>query len=264
VTPLLFSPTEAFSIVPWILILLTPSFFGNSLETSNQLAATKPEESRAVTTSFPYPTDADDHCESPLEAYQDILPLLKHLTRNKTAANVCIYDPYYCDGAVKERLGNLGFSNVYNEKEDCYSVWSDPASYPLFDLFVTNPPYSGDHMEKLMKQVTSSQFGSRPWFLLMPNFVHKKDYYVAATRNIRPFYLVPHKRYVYLPPKDFRQAKKSDVHKKSSPFVSMWYIYGGTERQNNELMQVFCKNKNASCDLARSKSALRDLRRKKR
>ena len=152
--------------------------------------------------------DDDDHCESPLEAYQDILPLLEYFCRNKPGASVAIYDPYYCDGSVKRHLNDLGFSNVYNVKEDCYSVWSDPSKYPAFDIFVTNPPYSGDHMEKLMKHVTSPQFGSRPWFLLMPNFVHKKDYFVQATAQIRPFYLVPRKRYIYKPPKDFRSAKK--------------------------------------------------------
>ena len=68
--------------------------------------------------------------------------------------------------------------------------------------------------------------------------------------------------------KDFRASKKSDVHKKSSPFVSMWYVYGGNERKNAQLIQQFQRwyggNPNAPCDLARSKSALRDLRRKKR
>lgn len=124
-------------------------------------------------------------------------------------------------------------------------------------------------IEKLMKFVTSSYFGNRPWMLLLPNWVHKKDYYVQATKQIHPFYLVPRKRYVYEPPKDFRQAKKSDVHKKSSPFVSMWYIWGGNQAMNERLIRQFLQSSfkgssvESCCDLARSKSALRDLRRKK-
>ena len=118
-----------------------------------------------------------------------------------------------------------------------------------------------------MKFVTSARFGKRPWLLLLPNWVHKKDYFLEATKNIRPFYLVPRKRYVYEPPKNFRQAKKSDVHKKSSPFVSMWYIWGGTDAVNEQLIRRFSQSTEHTkeeCDLARSKSALRDLRRKKR
>jgi hypothetical protein len=29
-----------------------------------------------------------------------------------------IYDPYYCDGSVIRNLAELGFTNVYNKKED--------------------------------------------------------------------------------------------------------------------------------------------------
>lgn len=176
-----------------------------------------------------------------------------------------LYDPYYCDGAVVRHLTELGFPNVYNRKEDCYAVWAS-SDVPPFDVLVTNPPYSDDHIEKLVRFVTSHSFGDRSWFLLLPQWAHKKDFYTAATAHIRPFFLVPRKRYVYLPPKNYRAPKKSDVHKKSSPFVSMWYCWGGTHTANEELLQRYGgDNGNApSCDLARSKSALRDLRRKER
>jgi hypothetical protein len=111
-----------------------------------------------------------------------------------------------------------------------------------------------------LHHVTSRNFGNRPWFLLLPTWVHKKDYYKAATCNIKPFYVVPRKRYTYLPPKQFRQKKASDVHRKSSPFVSMWYIWGGTHERNEELIRNY--QNDGHCDLVRTKSALRDLRRK--
>lgn len=209
---------------------------------------------------FPYPTDADDHCETPKEAYGHIAPLLHALKEQ----SLRIYDPYYCDGAVQTNLAELGFPNVYNMKEDCYQVW-ERANLPDFHAVITNPPYSGDHIEKLMSFVTSPAYGKRPWFLLLPNWVHKKDFFVNATKNIAPFYIVPRKRYVYIPPVGFREAKKSDVHKKSSPFVSMWYIWGGTNSRNQLLIQSYYdRGGDGPCDLARSKSALRDLRRKKR
>jgi hypothetical protein len=53
---------------------------------------------------------------------QDVVPLLELLAAklNKTKAELAIYDPYYCAGAVKIHLGRLGFPNVYNECENFY------------------------------------------------------------------------------------------------------------------------------------------------
>jgi hypothetical protein len=225
---------------------------------SSSAAATVPCSDDDSPETFPFATDPDDHCESPLDSYKDIVPLLK-----LCGSTASIYDPYYCNGTMAKHLASLGFPDVYNKKEDCYKVWASKKCYPSFDLFITNPPYSGDHIERLMDHVTSPQFGQRPWFLLMPQWVHKKDYYSKRTSAIRPFYIVPRKRYVYVPPTSFREAKKSDTHKKSSPFVSMWYVWGGTMEQTERMFSAACQ-KISSSDVARSKSALRDLRRKTR
>lgn len=257
----------------------------------NDAEAKEPESKQEAETTqepvFPFPTDPDDHCESPLQAYAHIQPLLLQLqsqTKSKPSRGLGIYDPYYCNGAIIENLTALGFPSVYNKKEDCYKIWKSSSSYPDFDVFLTNPPYSGEHVERLVQHITSAKMGKRPWFLLMPDWVHKKDYFVNAMKRnqIQPFYLVPKKRYVYLPPKNYRASKKSDVHKKSSPFNSMWYIWGGTREQNDRLMQNYYNTRSCvfpvvdsgavkeggkqplsqACDMARSKSALRDLRRK--
>jgi hypothetical protein len=225
------------------------------LEESGTLAISRP--------AFPYPTNPDDHCETPLQSYKDILPILTELC--KSDGSLKIYDPYFCDGSVVKHLSSLGFDSVYNKKEDCYAIW-ELNSEPRYDVLLTNPPYSEDHLEKLMNHVTSPSF-DKPWLLLMPHWVHKKDYYVNATankgaRHCNPFYVVPHKRYVYLPPPSFREKKDSDVHKKSSPFVSMWYCWGGNEKRNEKMMNAFRRSAvSGDCDLARSRSALRDLRR---
>jgi len=222
-----------------------------------------------LTPSFPFLTENDDHCESPLKAYEDIQVFLTRVLKklSKTVENFKIYDPYYCNGAIIKNLGNLGFPNVINQKEDCYQIWSTKVNmYPKFDVLITNPPYSGDHIERLLNHVTNKSYGDRSWFLLLPDWVHKKKYYRERTKHIKPFYIVPTKRYVYLPPKDFRTARKSDVHRKSSPFVSFWYVWGGTVELNEELIRWFyrcCNTSQTSCSLARSKSALRDLRRKR-
>ena len=229
---------------------------------------------------FPYPVDPDDHCESPFNAYQDIQPILDKLVQilgKKSKEKLKIYDPYYCNGSVIDHLSSLGYTNVYNKKKDCYKVWSgeDSSKYPKYDVFITNPPYSSDHVEKLILHLTTDERTKmKPWCLLMPTFVHKKEYYkdkVASKKNnstnLQPFYLVPKKRYVYLPPKNFREKKSSDVHKKSSPFVSMWYVWGGSV-ENTDLLVKACqeweRNSSNQCpwEIARGKSALRDLRRK--
>ena len=261
-------------------------FFCEYCSDSHTILPCKVTEDGADIT-FPFPTDPDDHCESPLQAYAHMQPLLSLLAKTLGSGGdkgLNIYDPYYCNGAVIENLAALGFPSVYNKKEDCYQVWASATSYPSFDVLVTNPPYSADHIEKLVNHIASPKMNGRPWFLLMPEWVHKKDYFLSKTnsRQMQPFYVIPKKRYVYLPPKDYRASKKSDVHKKSSPFNSMWYVWGGTREGNDKLMRHFY-NSNACtfpvvdntqeettqrmplsqvCDLARSKSALRDLRRK--
>lgn len=219
------------------------------------------EKPEVENTEFPFETDADDHCESPLQAYKDIVPFLNDCNERKSSnGEMFIYDPYFCNGAVIDNFKSLGFSRVYNRKEDCYKLWGT-SSYPSHDLLVTNPPYSGDNIEKLIDHVTSESFGNRPWMLLMPQWVHKKEYYISKTKGIRPFYVVPDKRYVYIPPPSFRESKKSDVHKKSSPFVSMWFVWGGTNQQNERWLSRTSKQIK-DCGIARSKSSLRDLRRK--
>jgi hypothetical protein len=216
-----------------------------------------------------------------LNSYKHIQPILDHLASStniaRTKDHLSIYDPYYCNGLVKDNLKQLGYANVYNKKEDAYETWDDKGStdasvsqpYPSYHVFITNPPYSGDHPERLMEHLTRDpRTRGKPWLLLMPQYIHKKDYYKAILfskknkEGIQPFYLVPKKRYVYLPPKDFREKKESDVHKKSSPFVSMWYIWGGSREKTEELIKAYEKNGDGGCDLARSTSALRDLRRK--
>lgn len=208
---------------------------------------------------FPFLTDPDDHCESPLEAYKDIVPFIEKLYAKETCK---IYDPYYCDGAVKLNLQTLGFPSVHNVKEDCYQVWST-GSIPNFDVLVTNPPYSQDHIPKLVKFLSSAPMQSKPWFLLMPQWVSKKPYF-ADKWDKKAFFIVPKRRYIYYPPKKFREKKASDVHKKSSPFVTIWFVWGGSLEQTKHLYELFKSKleRKGLCDVARSKNGLRDLRRK--
>lgn len=60
--------------------------------------------------SYPYETVNDDHCETPLRAYQDIQQSIELFADRlgKPVAELKIYDPYYCEGNVVKRLNSLG------------------------------------------------------------------------------------------------------------------------------------------------------------
>lgn len=182
-------------------------------------------------TPLPFAVNAADHCETPATAYADIAPVLSWLAASlgKTEAKLAIYDPYFCDGGVKRRLGALGFRNVYHEREDFYAV-RDAGTVPEYDVLVTNPPYKPcggvDHVEELLGFVGGS---GHPFFILQPNYVYTKAFYEGAVRRLgtRPFYLTPPlpRSYVYETPEGLRDVKAAQ--RKTSPFVTFWYGWVG-------------------------------------
>jgi len=137
---------------------------------------------------YSYVTDDADHCETPLDAYEHIAVLLDRVMSGKARSSLRIYDPYYCEGGVVQRLGSLGFTNVYNRKEDFYAAVAQGTT-PDFDVLVTNPPYSGDNISRLLDFCLASR---KPWFLLVPNWVYTKSYYArilsggSSTSTSRP------------------------------------------------------------------------------
>lgn len=112
--------------------------------------------------SFPFKANEDDHCETSLQAYKDIAIFLDLICAklHKARADLTIYDPYYCAGSVIQNLGELGFTSVYNKCEDFYKVIKEK-QVPAHDVLVTNPPYSTDHVKKLMEFATSN---NKPFF----------------------------------------------------------------------------------------------------
>lgn len=99
---------------------------------------------------------------------------------------------------MKKIFAELGFPNVYNENVDFYK--SQRNDLPPFDVLVTNPPYSGDHIEKLLNFTAKT---SKPCFLLLPNYVATKPYYLKSSfrTNANPIFVTPRKgRYLYQAP----------------------------------------------------------------
>merc|ERR1712196_122374 len=66
-------------------------------------AAVERRENGLNRPTYPFSVDDTDHCESPKQAYADIAPLLTQLCKllGKSPATLRIWDPYYCNGAVK-------------------------------------------------------------------------------------------------------------------------------------------------------------------
>ena len=137
-------------------------------------------------------------------AYENLSLILESLAieKAKSKETLLIYDPYFCEGNVVSCLGALGFHSVHNKNEDFYHNW-ETNQIPDFDCIVTNPPYSGDHINKL---ITYCMSVAKPWFLLLPNFVFTKDYFIqqvlsrAKISNML-FYISPTSRYKYSTPK---------------------------------------------------------------
>lgn len=141
----------------------------------------------------------------------------------------------------------LGFNSVRNELRDFYADIA-AGTVPAYDVLVTNPPYSADHMQRLLQFVSSS---GRPWALLVPNYVYTKDYFAslcpaasaarghgrsqadaqAQARSV--FYLCPARRYLYTTPKGRRQEKSA---KYTSPFPTFWYcsLLGADSQQQQQ------------------------------
>lgn len=118
-------------------------------------------------------SDARDHAETPFEAYRDLEPLLFRLAQElkKTKATLLIWDPFFCTGSCVIHLGRLGFTSVLNENVDFYKLCLAP---PEFDVLVTNPPFSADHMEKTLAFAAKC---GKPWAVLIPDFCSKKGYW---------------------------------------------------------------------------------------
>mmetsp|Transcript_6044 Transcript_6044/g.13159 ORF Transcript_6044/g.13159 Transcript_6044/m.13159 type:complete len:319 (-) Transcript_6044:631-1587(-) len=201
--------------------------------------------------NYPYKVDYNDHFETPLRAYEDILPLLDLVSRSRKGRGVnkakkknkkrkrsspdsttlrtqhILYDPYYCAGKAKELLQSIGFRNVVNEKRDFYADVRNDA-VPEHDTFITNPPYSQDHKERCIEYaVQNLRRRGRPFFLLMPNYVALKEYYRDGTalpgggEADDCVYIVPPSPYEY----DHPEGTGHEV----PPFASLWFCGVGRD-----------------------------------
>jgi hypothetical protein len=152
-----------------------PAIFKGDAKLAEEFKAPKEVE-------HPFETDADDHCETSPEAHENVVNFLKAACEqlNKSPAELIIYDPYYCAGGTRRNLALIGFTNVINRNEDFYKVIEENR-VPEHDVFLTNPPYSADHIEKCVAFAAENLAAhGRPYMLLLPSYVIHKEYYVPA------------------------------------------------------------------------------------
>lgn len=181
--------------------------------------------------TYPYKVDYNDHFETPVNAYRDILPLLDAIQPLREEHG--IYDPFFCDGRTKRLLEGeeFGFANVIHECRDFYKdIAADQV--PEHDTLITNPPYSDQHKEKCIEYCLEQlKKKDRPFFVLMPNYVAAREYYrkqveQTADSGIQEdvIYLLPSTPYEYDHPEG--------TGHKISPFASIWYCGIGRDRVN--------------------------------
>jgi len=221
---------------------------------------TEKKKSTSITGKYPYPTDYNDHFETPVRAYDDIYPLLEYVLTNKQKCNekakkkeigssneATIYDPYYCAGRAGTLLNDLFQRHqskrlsstsirIQHEKRDFYKDMKQK-TVPNHDILVTNPPYSEDHKERCLEfAVNQLKEHGRPFFLLMPNYIAMKEYFRTIVlfgegkkKRIQTFYITPSKQHQY------EYDHPEGTGHKVSPFASVWFI--GLSYTDNEVIK---------------------------
>lgn len=201
-----------------------------------------------------FEVDYNDHFETPLNAFQDLLPCLRALgaTGGSVALEaMTLYDPYWCQGRMRALVRGLGVRCVLNENRDFYadvaaanagapesaaatsgessssssSSGGDvrPPGLPAYDVLMTNPPYSGDHKARLLAFLRSAPHRGRPAALLLPTYTAGKSYWrehavLCASNGVNVAYLLPASSYEYTHPEG--------TGKDAPPFHSCWFLTG--------------------------------------
>ena len=216
----------------------------------------------------PFKTNFNDHFETSTDALRDLLPLveeLRSLIRPSCPESFSIYDPYFCAGSIRKDWCDLGFTRLFHENR-CFYQDIDDGKIPNYDILVTNPPYSDDHMQRLMEFLIAS---NKPWAMLVPDYTATKDWYVklisscfspdprtlatsqkignnfmahappqsamsildtgkpVAVVGVEPVYMVPHVWY------DFKHPQ--GVGHEKSHFKSFWIAWFG--RRTNDIVR---------------------------
>ena len=105
-----------------------------------------------------------------------------------------------------------------------------PGNLPEHDVLLTNPPYSGDHVERLARFAVAN---GKPFLLLLPDHFAGRSTYRRALGGVAPLLLVPKLRYHYWTPPGLRQDSEGEgersghrnlqLGQRNSPYCSIWH-----------------------------------------
>ena len=195
-------------------------------------------------------TSKGDDRETPTRALRDIVQLL-HILR-PSSPHLHIYDPYYCQGSIKTRLADLGYTNVYNEPVDFYQA-IEHRTLPSYDVLLTNPPYSGtgNHIRRALEfacrskpkpttadSTTTTPLKQHPWCMLLPSNVYTREWYdhVIRFEPSPPVFLCPHERYAFVVPSSSDSKTPEQTH---VPYVTMWFVGGLSPSERATLLATW-------------------------
>ncbi len=144
---------------------------------NNKEKSSRNARNRITNRSWNFEVDYNDHFETPKQAYIDLLPWLEAICSQmqKPRNELRIYDPYFCQGKMKQYLNELGLSYVINENRDFYDDIRKK-KIPDYDVLITNPPYSGEHKMKLLHFLENNK-RAQPFALLLPVYTVTKSYW---------------------------------------------------------------------------------------
>ena len=214
------------------------------------LAARKNAREANLSKRWDFATEYKDHFETPQRAFADVLPILRHEAEARHGGDLSklvVYDPYYCYGAVVGRLAALGLSadRIVHRNRDFYADVA-AGTTPPHDAFVTNPPYSADHKERLLAYLLAQRSGA-PFLLLVPAWLVGNAYWRKFLRKLAKRRAAPAARrglerragIFYVAPCGARYefAHPEATGKTSSPFHGVWACGGwGGEAERRAAM----------------------------
>ena len=199
-----------------------------------------------------FDTNVLDHCETPKVAYEHLNDFLEILAKRSNNSNLKktthqqlrIWDPYYCDGSMKRIFEDeLGYTNIIHENVDFYELIKEKNKIPDHDVLVTNPPYSDDHIHRLLDFCITTELPNQIVVcLLLPNYVSRQVDYIE--RFVKPneaqmnelLYLGPIQPYIYTMPTWLsKEDRPSHVGEngQTTPYLSSWYIVVPRKKYQN-------------------------------
>ena len=240
--------------------------------TLQQLAARHMARHKDFYAQWSFETAYNDHFETPGAAYADVAPVLRQVALERhgapaarALARLTVYDPYYCQGAMREALAaatGCERERVLNENVDFYAAAAARA-LPAHDVLVTNPPYSGEHKQRLLQHLLSLETrapppqpppqpgggggggaaaaaAAAPFLLLMPAWLAASDYWkgflkeLAAVRAKRAGRGARRRRgrerragvFYICPTRRYAFSHPEGTGHATSPFHAVWFCGG--------------------------------------